>query len=57
MSNCAGIRKKALSPARMASVKRAVFSFYPVKPEESEDVAWREYRKAIDTSCRKTRIL
>ena len=56
LSNCAGYKKKVLSPARLFSLKKAIFSVYPVKPGQSQEIAWREYRKAIDASCRKTHI-
>ena len=56
LSNCAGYKKKALSPARLFSVKKDIFSVYPIKPGQSQEIAWWEYRKAIDMSCRKARI-
>ena len=43
-SNCAGIGKRQLSPKRMAAVKNAVYSIYPVRPGQTEKVAWKEYR-------------
>ena len=54
-SNCSGdhrYRKRKLSPNRMEAVKRATFAVYPVKPGESREDAWKQYKIAIDTSCR-----
>jgi hypothetical protein len=52
-SNCSGqLNKKKLSPRRMAAIKKAVYKVYPVRPAESEDEAWKEFRRAIDCSSR-----
>ena len=51
-SNCAGIGKKQLSPNRMEAIKGAIYSIYPVRPDENEKDTWRLYKHAIDSSCR-----
>ena len=54
-SNCSGdhrYRKRKLSPIRMEAVKKATFAVYPVKPGERREDAWKQYKIAIDTSCR-----
>ena len=45
-------KKKKLSPARMEAVKSATFSIYPVRPGVTEEEAWKQFKIAIDTSCR-----
>ena len=50
-SNCTGIGKVQLSPTTIAAVKNAIYSIYPVKPAQTEKVAWREYKHSIDGSC------
>ena len=40
-SNCAGIGKKALSPRRLAAIKEAIYSIYPVRPGEKEEEIWK----------------
>lgn len=51
-SNCAGIGKKQLSPTRMEAIKDAIYSIYPMQPDENEKDVWRLYKHAIDSSCR-----
>ena len=50
-SNCAGMGKKALSPRRLAAIKEAIYSIYPVRPGEKEEEIWKMYRRTIDSSC------
>ena len=45
-------KKRKLSPNRMEAVKKATFAVYPVKPGESREDSWKQYKIAIDTSCR-----
>ena len=54
-SNCSGdhrFAKKKLSPTRMTAVKDALYGIYPVRPSEKEETMWKEFKIAIDSSCR-----
>jgi hypothetical protein len=51
-SNCSGIGKISLSPTRLAAVKEALYSIYPIRPGQKEEDVWKMYRRAIDSSCR-----
>jgi hypothetical protein len=54
-SNCSGDHrygKRKLSPSRMNAIKAAIYSIYPVRPGEKEELIWKAYRVAIDSSCR-----
>ena len=46
------VRKKQLSPRRMAAVKEAVYSLFPIEQGQEEEEVWKTYRIAIDSSCR-----
>ena len=47
MSNCTGECNK-----RLAAIREAIYSIYPVCPGQKEKGVWRSYRLAMDSSCR-----
>ena len=54
-SNCSGDHrygKKKLSLIRMTAVKDALYEIYPVRLSEKEETVWKEFKTAIDSSCR-----
>ena len=54
-SNCKGDHrygKKALSPKRLKAVKEAIASVQPPQPGQKEDEWWKQYKDAINSSCR-----
>ena len=52
-SNCTGDRrKKALSPKRLKAVKEAIASVQPPLPGQKEEERWKQYKDAINSSCR-----
>ena len=54
-SNCTGdhrYEKKKLSPTRMRAVKDALYAISRVRPMEKEEIVWKAYKIAIDSSCR-----
>ena len=54
-SNCSGdhrFGKKKVSPTRMMAVKDGLYGIYPVRPSEMEEMVWKDFKIAIDSSCR-----
>ena len=54
-SNCTGDHrygKKALSPKRMKAMKEAIASVQPPQPGQKEEEWWKQYKDAINSSCR-----
>ena len=52
-SNVSGIGKKQLDPLRIAAIRRAAFSLWPLTPGQEEKKEWRTVVVAIDEANRR----